>query len=184
MASIKAVAACLAILGRAFAGTVDEARAEVYAAALEDLTDDELKAATTIVVKTHTGEFIPPPAVLRKAVTATPSVNVDEAIALVRGLSHYNASVGMIRPSVNAVQQRSPMVAYAYALAGGGEALFSENPVTADIARRDFQRGLVEAMSKPESALRIAGPAAPQLGEMDGRAARLISGIALPSSTQ
>lgn len=181
MASEEAVMACLAVLGRAFAGTVDKARVDVYAAALEDLSDDELKAATTIVVKNHTGEFIPPPAVIRKAVTAAPAVDTDEAIAFIRALSVYNPNVGMIRPAIETVRQSSPMLGYAYAFAGGGDALFSENAVTADIARREFQRGLVEATAKPESALRITGSSVPQLGEIDPRAAKLIGAPALPA---
>src|SRR5689334_22121732 len=68
MASRGAVTAALKLLSRAFSGDVDPARAETYAAALEDLSDDELARATTIVIKTYLGAFIPPPAVIIDAV--------------------------------------------------------------------------------------------------------------------
>jgi hypothetical protein len=171
VASVKAVAASLKLLARAFAGVVDDARVEVYNAALEDLTDAQLAAATTIVIKTHTGEFIPPPAVLLKAV-APVAVAVD-ASAIVRRiekLATYSAHAGMIYPGVDQVRaELGETVAYAYAAAGGPR-IFSENDTTRSIAEREFSKAITEAANRPQSALPIIGGEPPR--------PRLVSGDA------
>ena len=158
MASIKAVGTSLKMLARAFAGVVDDARVEVYAAALEDLTDVELATATTIVIKTHTGEFIPPPAILRKAVA--PAAIAVDAVSLVRQiekLSVYNPNSGMIPPSAVIVrEQLGEAVAYAY-VAAGGPRIFADNQTTLDIATREFAKAMTEAATRPNAELPVIG---------------------------
>jgi hypothetical protein len=147
MASNRAVAASLKILGRAFAGTVDEARIQVYAAALEDLTDAELATATTLVVKSHTGEFIPPPAVIRKAIAPAPTViDVDPVLRAIEKLAVYNPNAGMVYPPVAKVRDAlGDAAAYAYAAAGGPR-IFADSDTTRDIARREFRLALTDAV--------------------------------------
>jgi hypothetical protein len=146
MATERGVATMLKILGRAFAGTVDSAKVETYHAALEDLSDEQLATAAAKVIKTHTGEFIPPPAVIRAAVSADsvlPS-DADAVLSKIKALSHYNSNRGMIRPPVAVVARTlGQAVAEAYAEAGA-EALFSDNETTASIARQKFAPALTQ----------------------------------------
>lgn len=158
MATSRAVAAALAVLGRAFAGVVDEERVDVYCAALEDLSDADLAIATAHVVKTHTGEFIPPPAVLRKAVAPAP-IAVDSSAVLrrIENLAIYSPQAGMIYPRGDVVRDAlGEAIAYAYA-AAGGERVFSDNETTREIATREFQKALAEAVSRPGAALLVVG---------------------------
>lgn len=156
MATLEGTAAALKVLGRAFAGVVDKAKVDVYFAALEDLSDADLMHAVTVVVKTHTGEFIPPPAVLRKAVApAAPVVDSAGLIRQIERLSHYSPAAGMSYPPVQVVYDRlGAQTAYAYAAAGGPR-LFSENETTRDIAAREFAKACVEASTRPAEALPI-----------------------------
>lgn len=156
MASSTAVSAALKMLARAFAGSVDVERIELYRAALEDLSDAELAAATTIVIKTHTGDFIPPPAVLRKAVAPAPiAVDAHALVRRIEKLATYNPNVGMIYPATSVVhEQLGEAIAYAYAAAGGPR-LFSEDDTGREIATREFQRAMAEAASRPMASLPV-----------------------------
>ncbi|HTE46506.1 MAG TPA: hypothetical protein VK636_14740 [Gemmatimonadaceae bacterium] len=158
MATNRAVVASLAMLGRAFAGVVDEERVELYRAALEDLTDEQLATATALVVKSHTGEFIPPPAVVRKAIA--PAATTIDAVGILRRiekLAVYNPNVGMVYPRVDVVrEQLGDATAYAYAAAGGPR-VFSDNEVSRDIATREFQKALSDAANRPHADLPILG---------------------------
>lgn len=159
MASERAVAAALKMLGRAFAGVVDVERVELYRAALEDLSDEQLQVATTLVIRNHTGEFIPPPAVLRRAVAPAP-IAVD-SMAIIRRIEKratYNANVGMIYPPTAVVhEQLGEAAAYAYAAAGGPR-LFSDDATSRDIAAGQFTRAMVEAATRPQALLPVIGP--------------------------
>jgi hypothetical protein len=160
MASKAAIMTALKMLGRAFAGTVDEARAEVYHAALVELSDDQVNRATEIVIETYTGAFIPPPAILINAVKPAPGV-VDASAILrrVEKLGTYNPASGMIPPPIGRIAETlGERIAYAYSGAGG-PLLFTENEVSRDIARREFQRLLTEAVNEPQKALPIFGAA-------------------------
>lgn len=144
------------MLGRAFAGVVDEERIAVYCAALEDLSDEQLAIATAYIVKMHAGEFIPPPAVIRKAVAPAPVV-VDAAAVIrqIAKLGTYSPHCGMIYPAINAVREAlGDAVAYAYAAAGETR-VFSESETTREIAAREFQRAMTEIVNRPEGALPI-----------------------------
>lgn len=179
MASSRAVVAALKLLGRAFAGTVDVERVELYRAALIDLTDEQLAAACLVVIRTHTGDFIPPPAKIRAAVgadTITP-VDVDATIRQIEALSMYNAASAMIRPSVAVVRvQLGEAVAQAYA-AAGADRIFREGDDTGrDIARRDFATALQEWTRRSSAGLLPSG-VEPRVKELDRRAQRLIAGI-------
>lgn len=166
MASAKAVNASLKMLSRVFAGVVDDAKVEVYAAALESLTDAQLAAATTIVIKSHTGEFIPPPAVLIKAVAPVAvAVDASSIIRKIEKLGTYSPHVGMIYPSVDRVRDElGETIAYAYASAGR-DRVFSEDQTSRDIATREFSKAIGEAAARPIAALPIIGsePSKPRL---------------------
>lgn len=144
MASDKAVLAGLTLLARAFAGEVDAARVQVYGAALEDLTDQEIAAAVAAIVKTHTGEFIPPPAVIRRAVLGdeTPKLDVDRIIHEIMDLGEYNPNCGTLPPSVRTVREKmGEAIADAYADVGGSR-LGAHDAKTRDIAAQEFRRAL------------------------------------------
>jgi hypothetical protein len=158
MASERAIVAAFKILSRAFAGVVDKERVDVYCAALEDLSDTELATAVTHVVKTHTGEFIPPPAVIRKAVAPAPvAVDATAVIRKIEKLATYNPNVGMVYPRVEDVRTAlGDAAAYAYAAAGGPR-VFSDNETSRDIATREFQKAMADAANLPGSDLPIIG---------------------------
>jgi hypothetical protein len=160
MASSEAVLSALKMLSRAFAGVVDAERVELYRVALGDLTDEEIVTATTLVIRNHTGEFIPPPAVLRKAVAPAPVVvDAHALIRQIEKLATYSPAAGMICPPTSVVrEQLGDATAYAYAAAGGAR-LFSENETGRDIAAREFQRAMTEAASRPAALLPVIGPA-------------------------
>jgi hypothetical protein len=131
-------------------------------------------AATTIVIKTHTGDFIPPPAVLRKAVAPAP-VAVDAAAIIrhIEKLATYNPNVGMIYPPTSVVHdQLGEAVAYAYA-AAGGRRLFAGDETGQSIAAREFQRAMAEAASRPMAALPLID-ARTVIGETDPKVISLV----------
>ncbi len=163
MASKRAVAAALKLLARTFAGEVDEAKVALYYAALDDLTDEQLERAVTIVVRTETERFIPPPGVLRQAVApAAPVVDAGRLLREISKLGTYNANVGWVYPSVERVRDElGEAVAYAYAGAGR-ERLFADSETTRDIAQREFERAVVEGTKRQWQGLPVLG-AAPQL---------------------
>jgi hypothetical protein len=183
MASKSAVFAALKLLGRAFAGTVDEPKADVYHAALEELSDEELARATTIVIKTHTSDFIPPPAVLIRAVApARLAIDSGAIVRQIEKLAVYTPGGGMVYPPTCVVaRELGTGVAYAYAAAGGSR-LFSENDTGRDIAVREFERALSEASHRPAAELPLLGAGAG--GITDGGVLALITETAglLPST--
>lgn len=139
MASRKVVLAALTLLSRAFAGEVSEERVDVYEAAWDDVTDQDLLAATTRVIKTHRGEFIPPPAIVRDA--ACPPLDPARTIAAVVELG-YNGPNGFAGPAVFRVRDvLGDAIADAYASADP-DRLFSENEAIRGAARREFAHGL------------------------------------------
>jgi hypothetical protein len=149
LASNHGIAAASKILTRAFAGTFDAERLDLYRAALEDISDADLLRAVAIVVKTYTQPFIPPPAVIRAAIGADrpAAVDADSVIRSIAKLKTYTPTAGMIPPPVETVRQHlGDVVAHAYALAGAGD-LWNDNEVTADIARRDFRKAITAAVN-------------------------------------
>lgn len=146
MASEKAVGVALKMLARAFAGTVDPERVEVYIAALSDLSDDDVARATTFTIRNYTGEYIPPPAVLRSFVrTNAEAIDTGAIVRRIEKLATYVPNSGMVYPPVVKVREAmGDAAAYAYAAAGGVR-LFADNQTTRDIASREFERALIEA---------------------------------------
>jgi hypothetical protein len=178
MASRRAVATALKLLARAFAGEVDEARIDVYFAALDDVGDEQLAAAVTLVIKESTERFIPPPGLIRKAVSPTPAVDSAALIRRIAKLGQYSPHVGWIYPSVARVRdQLGDRIAYAYA-AAGQERLYSENATTVDIAKRDFEQAFKESLLHAGSELPVVGASArkPSTLTSDDGDARLIAG--------
>jgi hypothetical protein len=147
------------MLARTFTGgQVERETIELYAAALDDLTDEQLERACLIVVRTHTGGFIPPPAVLRKAIApARAVVDADAILRRIEKLSIYNAATGMIAPPRAVVERElGEAVGYAYA-AAGGKRLFADDEIGRDIATREFEKALAEAESRPGAYLPVIG---------------------------
>jgi hypothetical protein len=158
MATRLAIARALATLSRAFAGNMDEARIDVYVAALEDVTDAQIEKAVAVVVREEKGAFIPTPAVLRRAIAPAPIViDSTRLIREIEKLSTYNPNAGMIAPSVDEVREKlGEALAYSYAAAGGPR-LFSENPTGRDIASRAFEAAMVETTTRPSLPIMSAG---------------------------
>lgn len=165
MASPRAVATSLKMFSRAFAGTIDKARAEVYFAALDDVSDEQLGAATVRLIKTHKSEFIPTPAAIRRAagiVDQAAVVDVDSVVRQIEKLAIYSPNVGMIYPPVPAVRAAlGETVAYAYAAAGGPRMFRDGDDVGENIARREFQKVLEEATRAPGAKLTVLGGPTP-----------------------
>lgn len=160
MASRVAVGRAMATLARAFAGVVDDAKIDVYSAAWDDLTDEQLLAAMTVVCRQWEGAFIPPPAVIRRAVApAESAVDGGKFVRQISKLGTYNANVGWIYPSVERVRDElGESVAYAYS-AAGRERLFADDDTTRSIAQREFDQALLEAAAKGANGLPVLTPA-------------------------
>ena len=151
MASKRYVAACLTYLSRTFAGKVDPEKAQAYSLALEDVTDAEIEDATKRLLSTHTGEFVPTPAVIRAAVPRlrAPSLNVARIERAIGSLGSHNPYSGWADPSVEVVRERlGDAIASAYATVGAG-CLFADDAKTRDIARRDFVKAMEETVKAP-----------------------------------
>ena len=158
MASKRGVAATLGLLSRAFAGVVDEAKIDLYYGAWSDLTDEQLLKAVTVVVRTWTGAFIPPPAILREAIAPAPvAVDSETILRKISRLGSYNPNTGWNYPSVEKVRDElGESIAYAY-VAGGRQRLFSDNDVTRDIALREFEESAKLAIGRASLGLPIYG---------------------------
>lgn len=147
MATRKAVLAALTLLSRAYAGKLSEEQADVYEAALHDLTDAEVERATVQVIRTYERDFIPPPAVLRAAAgkTTAPLLDVSRILREIADLGGYTGE-GFYPPSVPKVRAAlGAAIAGAYAAADMGR-LFSEDGTSRDIARRDFAGVLADVV--------------------------------------
>jgi hypothetical protein len=176
MASTKAIRSALKVLSLNFAGEVSTAKTQLWAAALEDVSDEQLEAAIPEVIKTHRGEFIPPVAVVRDAAGANAALAVD-ADRILRDIGRagsHNATAGFSGPSaVKVTEEFGTAVGEAYALAGGGSALFAENETTREIARRDFRRALAQEsrITRTPEAYRLNPPkTAPALAAPERKA--------------
>lgn len=148
MASRKAALAALTLLSRAFAGEVSGEKADVYAAAVEDLTDEQLMTATARVIKTRTDDFLPPPAVILEAAGANvePVLDAERILREIEAAGTYTPS-GWSNLRERQVRERfGDVIADAYSEAGCGTRLFSSNETTRDIAFREFQLGLKVAI--------------------------------------
>ncbi len=155
MATKKAVGTALTLLSRAYGGEVTREKADVYAAALKDVSDLQLQAGVSRVIQEYRAAFIPPPAVIREAcgANAEPVLDVERVRAEIDRLGTYHPN-GWINARPETVRQTlGDAVADAYAEAGGGAQLFADNETTRSIALRDLQRGL-------RSAVRVYGVAA------------------------
>lgn len=145
MASERATTAALTLLSRAFAGEVDAERIAVYVAALEDLTDAEVAAAAALLVKTHVGEFIPPPAVIRRAVLGdeTPRLDIDRIIREISRMGEYvSGEVGWVGPSPRRVRELAgSAIAEAYAEVGASR-LFAGDQRAREFAAAEFGKAL------------------------------------------
>jgi hypothetical protein len=146
------------VLVGGYAGAVDEGTIGFWCAVLNPLTDEQVLAATTIVGRTWINPFLPPPAVLFQAVApAQPVVDSEAIVRQISKLGAHHPNAGWIYPSIAVVQEKlGEAIGYAYTAAGGPR-LFAENETTRDIAKRDFQKALLEAESRPSAPLPIVG---------------------------
>lgn len=145
MATRRAVTASLKMFTLTFAGDVSVERIDLYTRALEDVDDTALAAATVRLVKTHRGEWIPVPAVIREAAgaNAVPALDTDELLRAIDRAGTYNPAAGWQSPCVETVRCLfNEHVARAYAEAGGPSRCFADNETTRAIAARDFDREL------------------------------------------
>ena len=146
MASRRAVLAALTMFSRAFAGDVGPERVDLYAVALDDVSDEALAAAVVRLVREHEGEFIPTPAAIRRAAGANvaPVVDVEAVVRKIDGLGSYNPNTGWCSPRVEVVRRAmGDAVADAYGAVGGPSRLYGGDETGRSIALRDFGRELV-----------------------------------------
>lgn len=149
MANTKAVTTALRMLGRVFAGDITTEKTEMYVAALEDLSDEQIAASVAILVRTHEGQFLPVPAQIRAAVNADakPAINVERLIRQIDKTGSYNPNSGWCPARVEIVRERfGDAVADAYGQVGGGARLFSSDETGRIIAARDFENALRAAV--------------------------------------
>jgi hypothetical protein len=162
MATERAVARMMKIFSRNFAGEVTKDRCKLYHAALQDVSDEQLDAATARVIREHESEFIPPVAIIRKfaAANARPILDVEATII---AISRYGASppARWYPPRPDALRAYFPEgVVRAYAEVGG-TVLFSDNATTREIAYRDFAKVYRETVrDDPRLGITPALPAA------------------------
>ena len=174
MATRQAVLATLTMLAREYAGTVTEEKADLWLAALEDVSDVALAAAVATVIKTHTGGFIPPVAVIREAAgaNALPAIDAGRLLREIDRLGEHNPATGWQSPSVEVVRQiKGDAVADAYAAAGGPERLFEGGATTREIAAREFAQEMAAQVKAHGGAALLppAVPAVPQLAAGDAQ---------------
>ena len=155
--------ATLTMLAREYAGTVTEEKADIWLAALEDVPDAALPAAVTQVIKTHTGGFIPPVALIREAAGANtkPRIDVEYILRRIGRLSGYNPTIGTTPPRVEEVRRElGDEVADAYGAVGGGARLLGgSDPTTREIAARDFGKELEGIVRERGGVLVLPAPA-------------------------
>lgn len=157
----NAFGAGMAVLAGNFSRNLDAPMMKVYYQYLSSqLTTEEFEQAIKQCIAEET--FWPPVAVILRKIRKPEkarSIAVDgpSVIRQIEKMATYNPSVGMIYPRVDAVRERlGEPVAYAYA-AAGAHRLFSDNEISRDIATREFQKAMTDAVNNPESELRIAG---------------------------
>ena len=168
MATRRAVLASLTLFALTFAGDVSPARIDLYVAALDDVTDEQLGAATVRLVKTHGREWIPVPAVIREAAgaNALPAIDAGRLLREIDRLGEHNPATGWQSPSVEVVRQiKGDAVADAYAAAGGPERLFEGGATTREIAAREFAQEMA-AQVKTRGAAALLPPAAPAVPQL------------------
>ena len=145
MATARGGEAALKLLATNFAGEVTVEKVKVWGAALGDVTDEQLGAAIPHIIKTHTGDFIPPVGVIREACGANDHAPIDTAAVIRRidQLGEYSAHVGWCAPRVERVRaELGDAVADAYGAVGGGSRLFCDDETGRTIAERDFMLAL------------------------------------------
>lgn len=157
MASRQAVAGALALLAEAWPREVTPQMAEVYAMALEGVSDDALGRAVPAALRDLT--FFPVPAELRRlSGIREPIIDVDAVLDRIQGLASYLPTTGTTYPRVELVRERlGEAIAAAYAIAGAGR-LFTGNEVGRDIARREFAAEL-RSIVRVEGLAALASPA-------------------------
>ena len=163
MATRRAVMTALKMFALTFAGDVSDERIDLYFAALDDVSDDALAAATLQLVRTHRGEWIPTPATIRDAAGANtlPVIDAGRLLREIDRLGEYSPGTGWESPSVDVVREkRGDLIADAYAAAGGPERLFEGGATTREIAAREFAQEMA-AQVKAHGAAALLPPAAP-----------------------
>ncbi len=166
MASELAIEKVMRILSRNFAGDVSVEKCKLYHAALHDVDDEQLERGVVRVIKEHRGEFIPPVAVIRDAcgANARPALDVESLLTKI-GRHGSQGHTRWFPPRAETIAPHFPAsVVRAYAEVGS-TVLFSDNPLTREIAYRDFARALRSASD--EDARRILLPDAQESPKLE-----------------
>lgn len=151
MASVMAVSAALKLLARVFAGEVTPEKAQLYAAALGDVSDEQVAASVAVLIKTHVGQFLPVPAQIREACGANDHPPIDtagvicsiERLGAPQFVDGFSEQTGWSAPRVERVRaELGDAVADAYGAVGGGSRLFCDDETGRTIAERDFMLAL------------------------------------------
>ena len=151
MATARGVEAALKLLATNFAGEVTVEKVKVWGAALGDVTDEQLGAAIPHIIKTHTGDFIPPVGVIREACGANDHAAIDtanvirsiERLGAPQFVDGFSEQTGWVMPRVERVREAlGDAVANAYGAVGGGARLFCDDETGRTIAERDFMLAL------------------------------------------
>lgn len=143
-------------------GDVSAERITVYTAALDDVTDEQLVAATARLLKSHQGGFIPTPAVIRSVALPPVTLDVPRLLQEIADLAGYCPN-GNHGPRVETVRRaKGDGVADAYAAVGGGTRIYADDATTRDIARREFGKEMEEIRgARGADALLPPAPVAP-----------------------
>lgn len=152
MASKHAISIMMQCLRLSFAGDVTKEKCRLYHAALEDVSDEEIEAATRFLVQEHRGEFIPTIAAIRDAAGVNArglAIDLEATLRAISGLGEYHIESGRWRyPSaVRVVDALGDGIGTAYGEAGCA-LLFSDNQITRETAQRDFVRSLTRAVAR------------------------------------
>lgn len=178
MASARCVAECLAILSEAKPEReITEHTLTVYAMALDDVEDADLRVATTRALKRC--RFFPSPAELRDFIGANkaPAVDVEAVIEQIKGLAEWLPTTGTIPPRVDEVRRKlGESVARAYASCGGGFRLLQGNDVTRAIALKEFSEELQHEVRVHGVAALAAPKPSPMLADVMRDAGRSLGG--------
>ena len=154
----------LALLQATFPRELSDTMTEVYRAALDDLTDEQIQRATAACIRECT--FFPVPAEIRKrAGIPKQSLDVHGVIAAIQSLGEYSPH-GWQYPSAARIRERlGAAAAEAYGTVGHGR-LYSENETTRGIAERDFSEAFRAAVAGDPTSSRptlASGPMHPAL---------------------
>lgn len=160
MASRKAVVTALKLLACNFAGDVDEERIQVWHAALADIEDAALREAVPRIIRERTQDFLPPVAVVREACRPAKVFDAERILTAIDKAGSHDPVIGWCHPRIEKIRaQFGHAVADAFGMAGGASRLYADDPVTRDIAAREFAQALRDS---PHPLVALPSPEKPK----------------------